>query len=69
MIEVLAHEIARLAKGLDFLDDDKYKAFCIREMFNKKRIEGKTIEQSEIEVGEQFNIEPCTVHGIIYRKK
>jgi hypothetical protein len=69
MIEVLAHEIARLARELEILDDQKYKVFCIKEMFQKKRKEGKTIEQCELEVGAHFKIEPCTVHGVIYRKK
>ena len=69
MITTLPHEIARLAKGLDFLNDYKYKLFCIKEMFHKLRKEDKTIEQCELEVGEHYNLEPTTIHAIIYRKK
>jgi hypothetical protein len=69
MINTLPHEIARLAKELELLDENKYKIYCIREDFNKLRISGKTIEQCEVEVGKQYSIDPSTVHGIIYRKK
>jgi hypothetical protein len=69
MINTLPHEIAHLAKLLDFLDDQKYKIYCIREMFHNMRKEGKTVEKCELEVGEHYNLEPTTIHAIIYRKK
>ena len=44
-------------------------ATSLLKMFEKLRKEGKTVEQCEVEVGEQFNLNATLVHSIIYRKK
>jgi hypothetical protein len=67
--ETFVHDLARIIKNLGFLSEKKYRTFCIKDSFTKKRKSGLTIEKAELELAEEYELEPTTIHSIIYRKK
>lgn len=70
----LPHYIARLAQDLGFLDERKYRDFCICEQFEQLRQDGLTVEKIELKLSLMFTtkkdkLSPESIHQIIYRKK
>lgn len=67
--DIIPHYIARFAQMFGFLDEKKYRDFCIREEFDQLRtLEKLTMEKSEIQLAKKYGLEPETIHLIIYKK-
>lgn len=67
--KIVAHYIAKFAQMYGFLDEKKYRDFCIREEFDQLRtLEKLTMEKSEIHLAKKYGLEPETIHLIIYKK-
>ena len=72
--EIIPHYIAKFAQAFGFLDERKYRDFCIKEDFIKMKSEGMKVEEIEIKLSEKFSSEnhpltPETIHFIVYRVK
>jgi len=62
------HIIAALAEQYGFLDQRKYRDYCIREEFYKLREseDKQTIEDVEQILGEKFSLGVDSIHKIVY---
>ena len=67
--DFIPHKIASICKELGFLNEIRYRNYCIREKFYYMRLEGKKIEQIELELSEVYFISPEAIHQIIYSKR
>ena len=71
--EIIPHYIAKFAQELGFLDERKYRDFCIKEDFEKMKSEGIKVERIELELSSrysssQYPLTPESIHRIIYYK-
>ena len=71
--QIIPHYIAKFAQMFDFLDERKYRDFCIKEDFEKLRTSGMKVEEIELELSQRFSsekypLQPETIHKIIYTK-
>ena len=72
--EIIPHYIAKFAQLFGFLDERKYRDFCIKEDFEKLKLQGMKVEEIEIKLSktyssELYSITPETIHFIVYRSK
>lgn len=72
--EIIPHYIARFAQDLGFLDERKYRDYCIKEDFDKMKAEGIKVETIELLLSEryssaQYPLTPESIHDIYYRKR
>lgn len=71
--EIIPHYIAKFAQLFGFLDERRYRDYCIKEEFAKMKNNGMKIEQIELELSQRFStkkypLQPETIHKIIYTK-
>ena len=64
---------AKIVEFYGFLDDRKYRDYCIKEDFAEMRKAGMKVEKIELELSERYSTEknpltPESINGIIYRK-
>ncbi len=70
--EIIPHYIAKFAQAFGFLNERKYRNFCIKEEFEKMKNAGTKIEDIELILSERFSTEkypisPERIHDIVYR--
>lgn len=75
MDKIIIHQIAAMALHLGFLDEVKYRDYCIREEFRDMKNRSNdsndcllSTDEIEIELGDKYNITPESIHRIIYKK-
>lgn len=71
--EIIPHYIAKFAQLFGFLDERKYRDFCIKEDFEKMKSGGMKVEQIELDLSQKYSTEiyplsPESIHRIIYFK-
>jgi hypothetical protein len=70
MDKIIIHQIAAMALYLGFLDEVKYRNYCIKEEFEDNIMEaGKSTDELENELGVKYSLSPEYIHQIVYKKK
>ncbi len=71
--EIIPHYIAKFAQVCGFLDERKYRNFCIKEEYEKMRAAGMKVEEIYIELSQRYSTEkyplqPESIRTIMFRK-
>ena len=71
--DLIGHYIASFAQMFGFLDERKYRNFCIKEEYEKMRTAGMKVEEIYIELSQRYSTEkyplqPESIRTIMFRK-